>query len=119
RIASTEKTQPLLAGLASTDLNASLNLITGGPWPEGKLERAVSWLAGDTIRHYGHESLKAGINRTTGVLSGSYAAPDTGVKILFQGVVIQCQDLAAGQFVLGGRSGALRIRPSTDAPYPG
>lgn len=119
RIASTEKTQPLLAGLASTDLNASLNLITGGLWPEGKLERAVSWLAGDTIRHYGHESLKAGINRTTGVLSGSYADPDTGVKILFQGVVIQCQDLAAGQFVLGGRSGVLRIRPSTDAPYPG
>ncbi|MCB1088664.1 MAG: hypothetical protein KDM63_16620, partial [Verrucomicrobiae bacterium] len=45
--------------------------------------------------------------------------PATLQKVVYRGVVFQAQGLAAGQFVSGAASGAIRILPGTDFDYPG
>ncbi len=113
--------QRLLAELADAEPNACLNLI-GPNLPaaaDGELERVLIWLGNNTLRHYGPEILNGRGNRGTGQVSGNYRDPAGGLRFSFQGVVFQKQGLAAGQFFTSGGSGALRIVPGTDFPYPG
>jgi hypothetical protein len=58
-------------------------------------------------------------NAKVGTLSGSFNDPVTKLKVNFSGVAFQKQGLAAGVFVNGASSGALRILPGTGFDYPG
>ncbi len=113
--------QRLLAELADAEPNASLSLFGPGlPADSGhEIERVISWLGNNTLRHYGPEKLSGKAARGTGLVSGSYRDPATKLSFAFQGITFQKQGLAAGQFVAGGATGALRILPGTDFPYPG
>ncbi len=111
----------LLAELEDAEPNASLSLI-GSNLPAlngGEIERVLSWLAGNVLRHYGPETLGGRAVRGNGQVSGSYRAADGSVRASFTGIVLQKQNLAGGQYALGGQTGALRIVPGTDFPYPG
>lgn len=110
--------QRVLAGLADAEPNASLCLIDPS-FPEGGIERPVSWLKTNAVVHYGPETLKATANAKTGLLSGSYKDPATQLTVSFQGVAFQKQNLAAGLFGFGARWGALRILPATGLQYRG
>lgn len=111
----------LLAQLTAAEPNASLSLLGPNlPAATGQeIERVISWQASNALRHYGPETLTGTANRATGLVSGSYRDPATGMRITFQGITFQKQGLAAGQFLLGSGSGALRVQPGTDFPYPG
>ena len=111
----------LLTQLTDADPNASLSLL-GPNLPvinNQEIERVISWQKTNALRHFGPETLTATANRTTGLISGRYLDPTTGLSIPFQGITFQKQGLAAGQFLLSNRSGALRIQPGTHFPHPG
>lgn len=111
----------LLSQLAANDPNASLSLL--GPnlpsTTQQEIERVISWQASNAIRHFGPETLTGTANRNTGLVSGNYRDPVTGLRIPFQGITFQKQGIAAGQFLLGSGSGALRVQPRTNFSYPG
>ena len=111
----------LLGSLEEVDPNAVLNLI-GPSLPPARgeeVERVLSWLVTNRLVHYGPERLSGQANRSTGLLSGSFFDPVSKLKVGTQGVVFQKQEMAAGQFVLGTVSGALRVMPGTQFAYPG
>gem|GEM_PF-5970547 len=111
----------LLSQLAANDPNASLSLL--GPnlpsTTRQEIERVISWQASNALRHFGPETLTGTANRNTGLVSGNYRDPVTGLRIPFQGITFQKQGIAAGQFLLGSGSGALRVQPGTNFSYPG
>ncbi|MCW0216912.1 MAG: SUMF1/EgtB/PvdO family nonheme iron enzyme, partial [Prosthecobacter sp.] len=115
------KAERLLSQLEDAEPNASLNLIA----PEltagllGEVERVISWLPNNNLRHYGPEQLSGTANRTNGQVTGTYRDPETGSRLSFTGVVLQKQGIVAGHFILGGQSGTLRILPGTSFTYPG
>lgn len=113
--------QRLLGNLTDAEPNASLSLI-GSRLPMtsgGKIERVISWQKSNALQHYGPETLKGSVNPKTGLLSGSYKDPASGLALSFQGVAFQKQQLAAGLFGLGSGSGSLRILPAPDLRYRG
>ncbi len=111
----------LLGALDDADPNAVFNLIGPSlpPTAGQEVERVLSWLLNNKLVHYGPEKLSGSANRSTGLLTGSFLDPASKLRVQAQGVVFQKQELAAGQFVLGAGSGALRIKPGTSFPYPG
>ncbi len=111
----------LLEELEDAEPNASLSLIAANlpAGTAGEIERVLSWLGSNALRHYGPETLGGSAARGTGLVSGSYRAADGSVRTAFTGVVLQKQGMAGGQFAWGNQTGALRIVPGTDFPYPG
>jgi formylglycine-generating enzyme required for sulfatase activity len=111
----------LLAALVDAEPNASLSLIAPNlpAATAGEIERVLSWLGSNALRHYGPETLGGSAARSTGLVNGNYRAADGSVRASFTGVVLQKQNLAGGFFSWGGQTGALRIVPGTDFPYPG
>ncbi len=111
----------LLGELEDADPNAVFNLIGPSlPLARGEeVERVLSWLLDNKLLHYGPEKLSGSANRSTGLVAGSFLDPVSKLRVSAQGVVFQKQEMAAGQFVLGTGSGALRIVPGTSFPYPG
>jgi hypothetical protein len=115
--------QRVLSGLADQEHNAELSLI--GPTAPvsgatvGALDRVVSWRANQTLVHFGPERLSGVAVASTGFVSGRFFDPATRRDVGFGGVAFQKQGLAAGTFVNGTKSGALRILPGTDFTFPG
>ncbi|MCW0219581.1 MAG: MBG domain-containing protein, partial [Prosthecobacter sp.] len=110
-----------LSQLEDAEPNASLSLISTA-LPEGtgsEIEHVLSWLPNHKLVHYGPEKLAGSVNRTQGLLTGSYSDPTGSTRLSFLGAVFQKQGLAAGYFLYQGRSGGLRIVPGTDFAYPG
>lgn len=113
--------QRALAQLADAEPNAVLSLI-GPSLPAatgGEIEWVVGWLASNTLRHFDSRMVSGSINRASGQMSGGFYDRVTGLRLRFQGVAFQKQGLAARVFVSGPGSGALRVLPGTDFPYPG
>lgn len=121
RLTAAAKGQRLLAQLADAEPNASLSLISPAltVGELGELERVISWLPTNVLRHYGPETLAGKANPTSGQISGNYRDPVSGTRLAFSGIVLQKQGIAGGHFMLGDHSGALRILPGTDFPHPG
>ncbi len=116
------KGQRLLNELEDAEPNAVASLI--GLAPEGystgqRVERVLNWLANNKLTHYGPQKLSGTASNTTGQVTGSFADKATGMTVKFAGMVFQKQGLAAGVFMHGPFSGALRIMPGTHFPYPG
>jgi formylglycine-generating enzyme required for sulfatase activity len=111
----------LLAELEDAEPNASLSLITPNlPAADGgEIERVLSWMGSNALRHYGPETLGGSAARGTGLVNGSYRAADGSVRTSFTGVVLQKQGMAGGLFTWSGQTGTLRIVPGTSFPYPG
>jgi hypothetical protein len=113
----------ILPGLADAHPNAELSFI--GPTAplaspdQGATDRVLSWRGDNLLIHYGPESLRGSASRTNGRLGGTFTLPGTRTVVRFAGVAFQKQDLAAGTFVSGLSSGALRIQPGTTFSYPG
>ena len=109
----------VLTQLADQEHNAELSLI-GPTAPEaGIIDRVMSWQASNQLIHYGPEKLSAKAITKSGSLVGSFLDPATRTRIAFTGVAFQKQGLAAGVFLNGPSSGAVRIQPGTSFPYPG
>ncbi|MEN3943572.1 SUMF1/EgtB/PvdO family nonheme iron enzyme [Prosthecobacter sp. SYSU 5D2] len=121
RLTAAAKGQRLLAQLADAEPNASLSLISPGltVGELGELERVISWLPTNALRHYGPETLAGKANPKSGQITGNFRDPETGTRIAFTGIALQKQGIVGGHFMLGDRSGALRILPGTDFPHPG
>ena len=111
----------LLGALEDADPNAVFNLIGPSlpPTRGEEVERVLSWLVNNRLVHFGPEKLSGNANRATGLVSSSFFDPVSRLRVAAQGVVFQKQELAAGQFVLGAASGAVRLFPGTSFPYPG
>ncbi len=111
----------LLTELVDAEPNASLSLYGPGltTLAGNEIERALSWLGNNNLRHYGPEKISGKAAAATGLLKGSYRNPATGLKFSFTGITFEKQGLAAGHFVAGGSSGVMRILPGTGFPFPG
>jgi hypothetical protein len=116
-------TPRILTQLADVFHNAELSLIgptaPGSGAATGALDRVLTWQANNRIVHYGPETLAASATPGTGAVAGSFTDPATRRVVRFHGVAFQKQGLAAGTFVNGAKSGALRILPGTDFSFPG
>ena len=111
----------LLSQLEDRYYNAELSLI-GSMAPDpgtGSLDRVMTWKSNNKLVHYGPEKLGASASAKTGTLAGSFFDPATKTKVAFTGVAFQKQGLAAGTFLNGPASGAVRILPGTAFTYPG
>ncbi len=109
-----------LSQLADQEFNITFNFVGAGlPQPSGHSIRVGSWKRDDTLVHYGPETLKATINRSTGGMVGSYVDDASGRSVAFTGVAFQKQGLAAGCFVTGNKDGSVIVLPDTTFPYPG
>jgi glucose/arabinose dehydrogenase len=113
--------QRLLSQLVDEHPNAELSFIgTAAPFTdEPALDRVVSWLASNRIVHYGPERLGGTASTVNGAVSGGYFQPATGELVAFSGVTFQKQGIAAGVFLNGPVSGAVRILPGTTFSFPG
>ncbi|MCB1235836.1 MAG: hypothetical protein KDM91_12275 [Verrucomicrobiae bacterium] len=114
------KGQRALSQLADQEYNACLSLIDETLLDDdGQIDRVVSWLANNRVRHYGPEKLNARVNAANGQITGSYLHPVSKLRIAFTGVAFQKQGLAAGNAPLATTSGAVRLMPGTGLEYPG
>jgi len=113
--------QPILADLANQEYNAELSLIgpTAPSTVEESLDRVLTWKPTNALVHYGPQSLSGAVSSKNGGVSGKFYDPVTRVKVGFAGVAFQKQNIAAGTFVNGNASGAVRILPGTNFVYPG
>jgi len=111
----------LLSQLADQHYNAEISFI--GPTAPlatgGANDKVLSWLKTNSLVHYGPINLTATATRTTGALTGSFHDPISKLRVAFSGVAYQKQGIAAGVFVNGSASGAVRILPGTQFDYPG
>ncbi len=121
RFTSPLRGERILAELADRHANAELSFI--GPNAPGSgtgfLDRVLSWLPTNRLEHFGPERLRATANRRNGMVTGSFFDPETRDRVSFRGVCFQAQGMAAGTFVRGDFSGAVRVLPGTDFSYPG
>ena len=109
-----------LIELADREFNISFHFVGSGlPQPSGYLTRSGSWKKDDKLLHYGPETLKASVSRSTGGMTGSYKDPVSGRSLAFTGVAFQKQGLAAGCFVSNNQNGSVIVLPDTTFPYPG
>ncbi|MCB1091509.1 MAG: choice-of-anchor D domain-containing protein, partial [Verrucomicrobiae bacterium] len=115
------KGERVLPQLADQHYNAEVTFIgPTAPNPGGGgIDRAISWKSNNKLVHYGPEKLGATALAKTGTLAGSFFDPATKTKVAFTGVAFQKQGLAAGTFLNGPASGAVRILPGTAFTYPG
>ena len=60
----------------------------------------------------GAEKLAARFTASTGLLSGSFVHPNTGVKTTFLGAVFQKQNMGAGYFLSGAYGGGVTVEPT-------
>lgn len=112
--------QRTLAVLEDSEPNARLRLIGPGlPEDASEILRVISWQSRDQLRHYGPEKLAARVSRPLGRMSGGYFDPATRARVAFTGVVFQKQQMAAGCYLGGSGSGALRVLPGTEYAFPG
>ncbi len=119
RYRSPDPGERVLEELADQYHNSCLALIDPSLAPSGEILRVTSWDRANRIRHYGPEVLNAVAIRGNGLVRGGYFDRDTRIQIGFFGVALQKQGMVLGNFLLPERSGALRIYPDIDHPYPG
>lgn len=106
--------------LADQEYNATLTFVGDTlPQPGGWFKRVASWKKDDQVIHYGRETLRATVSRSTGGMTGNYTDPETARTIAFSGVAFQKQGLAAGCFVTNNRDGSVIVLPDATSPYPG
>lgn len=107
----------VLSSLPNQEANARTSLV-GGNLAGGDTMKTVSWNALDVIRHYGPETLTAGVNRANGLVSGIYVDRTVPVAIRFGGVAFQKQQLVSGTFIGTAASGSLRVEPGAGFDRP-
>ena len=111
----------ILAQLADQNHNAELSFI-GPTAPNATaeaLDRVLTWKSNNRLIHYGPERLRATAGTTTGNISGSFYDPATRLRVPFRAISFQKQGIAAGNFVSGDSSGAIRVLPGTTFDFPG
>jgi glucose/arabinose dehydrogenase len=103
-------------GLADREFNVWLRF--SGPDLSGKPEvtilardLAATWDRRNQIRYYGPEQLPLSLNPRTGLVTGRFTDPASGISASFGGVVLQTQDGVAGSYRAQGWSGWFRIQP--------
>lgn len=105
-----------LSTLADQDYNARV-IFSESLLPDGDLAKVLNWDARNQLGNFGPERIRGGVNRRTGLINGSYRYGST--RFAFKGAVFQKQELAAGGFVFGVRSGHVLLEPGTGFDYPG
>ncbi|MCB1229811.1 MAG: hypothetical protein KDN19_06075 [Verrucomicrobiae bacterium] len=105
-----------LSTLADQDYNARI-IFSESLLPDGDLAKVLNWDARNRLGNFGPERIRGGVNRRTGLINGNYRYEST--RFAFKSAVFQKQELAAGSFVFGVRSGHVLLEPGTGFDYPG